>query len=147
MSKLVEAMKANWEGYEDIRQMCLEGAEVRHDDDYVALISREVGRRISEETNKCKTNWGTGVNCDGTAATAWWSFGRVVLGHAGRQKGRLTLQRRFDHTDGGYGQERPDRHLSRLPRSILRSPGTSCSIRPSCPSTWWAATPNFLLST
>ena len=77
MAKLVEALKANWEGFEDIRQMCLKAPKFGNDDDYVDLVSREVGRRISEETNKCKTNWGTGVNCDGTAATAWWSFGRV----------------------------------------------------------------------
>jgi formate C-acetyltransferase len=77
MEKLVEALKANWEGFEDIRQMCLKAPKFGNDDDYVDLISREVGRRINDETFACKTNWGTGVNCDGTAATAWWSFGRV----------------------------------------------------------------------
>ncbi|MBM3142782.1 MAG: hypothetical protein FJ005_07035 [Chloroflexi bacterium] len=77
MEKLVEALKANWQGYEDVRQMCLAAPKFGNDDDYVDLISREFGKRLSEETKKCKTNWGGPVNIDGTAATAWWSFGRV----------------------------------------------------------------------
>lgn len=77
MGKLVEALKANWQGYEDVRQMCLAAPKFGNDDDYVDLMSREVGKRLSEETRKCKTNWGGPVTIDGTAATAWWSFGRV----------------------------------------------------------------------
>ena len=77
MKKLVEALKANWQGYEDVRQMCLAAPKFGNDDDYVDLISREVARRISDETKKCKTNLGTPVTVDGTAATAWWSTGRL----------------------------------------------------------------------
>ncbi len=77
MEKLVEALKNNWQGYEDIRHLCLNAPKFGNDDDYVDLISREVARRIAEETRKCKTNLGTPVIVDGTAATAWWSFGRV----------------------------------------------------------------------
>ncbi len=77
MEKLVEALKHNWVGYEDLRQMCLAAPKFGNDDDYVDLISREVARRISEETRRCKTNRGTAVIVDGTAATAWWSMGRV----------------------------------------------------------------------
>jgi len=77
MEKLVEALKNNWQGYEELHQACLNAPKFGNDDDYVDLISREVARRISEETRKCKTNLGTSVTVDGTAATAWWSFGRV----------------------------------------------------------------------
>jgi len=77
LPKLIEALKNNWEGYEDIRQLCLRAPKFGNDDDYVDMISREVARMISEETMTCKTNWGTSVVVDGTAATAWWSFGRV----------------------------------------------------------------------
>ena len=77
MPKLIEALKHNWEGYEDIRQIFLNAPKFGNDDDYADLISLEVARRIAEETGRCKTNWGTPVNVDGTAATAWWSFGRV----------------------------------------------------------------------
>jgi formate C-acetyltransferase len=77
MKQLVEALKNNWKGYEEIRQLCLRAPKFGNDDDYADLTSREVARRIEEETSKCKTNWDTSVHVDGTAATAWWSFGRV----------------------------------------------------------------------
>jgi pyruvate-formate lyase len=77
MDKLIEALKNNWDGYEDVRQICLKAPKFGNDDDYVDLLSRELARRISEETRRCKTNRGTPVTVDGTAATAWWSFGRV----------------------------------------------------------------------
>lgn len=77
MEELIDALKANWEGYQDLRKACLAAPKFGNDDDYVDLISRELGRRISEETQRCKTNRDTPVIPDGTAATAWWSFGRI----------------------------------------------------------------------
>ncbi|MCK4331658.1 MAG: hypothetical protein KAW81_03775, partial [Dehalococcoidia bacterium] len=77
MEKLVEALRSNWQGYEELQRACLGAPKFGNDDDYVDSISRELGKRISEETQKCKTNRGTPVVVDGTAATAWWSFGRV----------------------------------------------------------------------
>jgi len=77
MTELVEALRNNWQGHEKIQRMCLEAPKFGNDDDYVDLISREFARRISEETMKCKTNLGSPVIPDGTASTAWWSFGRV----------------------------------------------------------------------
>jgi len=88
MEELVEAVRSNWQGYEKIRKLCLEAPKFGNDDDYVDLISLEFARRISEETMKCKTNLGTPVIPDGTASTAWWSFGRVCAATAdGRRAG------------------------------------------------------------
>jgi len=77
LEEMMDALKKNWEGYEDLRKACLEAPKFGNDDDYVDLISRELGRRFSEETRKCRTNRDTPVIADGTAATAWWSFGRI----------------------------------------------------------------------
>jgi formate C-acetyltransferase len=77
MPELIEALQKNWEGYEDLRKACLDAPKFGNDDDYVDLISRELGRRFSEETSRCRTNRDTPVIADGTAATAWWSFGRI----------------------------------------------------------------------
>jgi len=77
MEELIEALKQNWKGHEDLRRACLDAPKFGNDDDYVDLISRELARRISEETQRCRTNRGTPVIPDGTAATAWWSFGRI----------------------------------------------------------------------
>ncbi|MBU2551103.1 MAG: hypothetical protein KKB20_22015 [Proteobacteria bacterium] len=77
MAELVEALKKNWQGFESLHKACLEAPKFGNDDDYVDMISRELGRRIAEATMDCKTNRNTPVIPDGTAATAWWSFGRV----------------------------------------------------------------------
>lgn len=88
MEKLVEALRSNWQGYKELQRACLGAPKFGNDDDYVDSISRELGKRISEETQKCKTNRGTPVVVDGTAATAWWSFGRVCAATAdGRRAG------------------------------------------------------------
>lgn len=77
MEELIEALRNNWQGAEALRRLCLQAPKFGNDDDYVDSISREFARRIAEETRACKTNLGTPVQPDGTAATAWWSFGRV----------------------------------------------------------------------
>jgi formate C-acetyltransferase len=77
LEELISALKDNWEGHEDLRKECLAAPKFGNDDDRVDLIAREMARRFSEETLKCKTNRDTSVIPDGTAATAWWSFGRI----------------------------------------------------------------------
>jgi formate C-acetyltransferase len=77
MDELIEALKSNWEGYEDIRKMCLEAPKFGNDDDYVDGISLELGKRIKEKTMKCKTNLGTPVIPDGTVASAFYYMGRL----------------------------------------------------------------------
>ena len=77
MEELVEALKSNWQGHEALRKACLEAPKFGNDDDYADMISREFARRVKEETMKCKTNLDSPCIPDGTAATAWWSFGRV----------------------------------------------------------------------
>lgn len=95
MEKLVEALKNNWRGYEDLRQMCLEAPKFGNDDDYVDSITSELARRISEDVRKCKTNRGTPVTADGTAATGWWSLGRVC---AATPDGRMAGEALHDGT-------------------------------------------------
>jgi len=77
MEEMVDALKNDWQGYEKLKKACLDAPKFGNDDDAVDMISREFGKRITEETMKCKTNLGSPCIPDGTAATAWWSFGRV----------------------------------------------------------------------
>lgn len=44
MAQLLEAMDANWEGHEDIRQMCVSAPKYGNDDDYVDEIFNYVSR-------------------------------------------------------------------------------------------------------
>ena len=77
LEELVQALRSNWQGHDKLRRACLEAPKFGNDDDYVDLVSREFARRVTEETMKCKTNLGSPCIPDGTAATAWWSFGRI----------------------------------------------------------------------
>ncbi len=44
MEELIEALKDNWKGHEDLRKACLDAPKFGNDDDYVDLISRELAR-------------------------------------------------------------------------------------------------------
>ncbi len=88
MGEMIEALKNNWKGYEHLQKLCLEAPKFGNDDDYADFISRDFARRISEETQRCKTNLGTPCIPDGTASTAWWMFGRICAATAdGRSTG------------------------------------------------------------
>jgi len=48
MAKLMAALKANWEGYEDIYQLCLQAPKYGNDDDYVDDIFNYVSLKSNE---------------------------------------------------------------------------------------------------
>ena len=75
MTEIINALKNNWEGYEDLQRMCLKSPKFGNDDDYVDLISLELSQRITEEAKKCKTYLGRELIVDGTVATAFWLHG------------------------------------------------------------------------
>ena len=75
MAELLDALKKNWEGYEDLRQLCLDAPKFGNDDDYVDQISRELGKRVAEEVKKVKTIFGNPHSPDGTAASSFFLHG------------------------------------------------------------------------
>ena len=48
MAQLMKALKANWEGYEDIHQMCLQAPKYGNDDDYIDDIFNYVSLKANE---------------------------------------------------------------------------------------------------
>lgn len=60
---LKQAMAANWEGYDDIRKMCLQAPKYGNDVDYVDLIARDLYEFLLDEEARYHT------------------FGRPVLGN------------------------------------------------------------------
>lgn len=48
MSELLDALKANWEGKEDVRQLCLQAPKYGNDDDYVDEILNEVSLKVNK---------------------------------------------------------------------------------------------------
>ncbi|MFH1623837.1 MAG: pyruvate formate lyase family protein, partial [Pseudomonadota bacterium] len=75
MDELIDILKNNWAGKEEIRSMFLNDApKFGNDDDYVDLIARDLYYRIAEETKKYKTYHGTPAFIDGSIASAPYSF-------------------------------------------------------------------------
>ena len=71
--------------------MCIEAPKFGNDDDYVDSISSEIGKRITIETMKCKTNLGTPCIPDGTVASAFWFLGKGCEATPDGRKARETL--------------------------------------------------------
>lgn len=75
MAELVEALKNDWKGYEELRKLFLDAPKFGNDNDYVDSISRELGRKVAEEVKKCETYHGQRLYPDGTAASSFWFQG------------------------------------------------------------------------
>jgi len=58
MAQLCQALDSNFEGFEDIRKMCLEAPKFGNDDDYVDEQVAWVTHMVSEEVKKYKTTYG-----------------------------------------------------------------------------------------
>lgn len=79
MAELIDTLKKNWEGKEDLRQMFINNApKFGNDDDYVDSIAKRLFRLITDETIKFKTIMGTDVVPDGTMASGHFMLGDVT---------------------------------------------------------------------
>jgi pyruvate-formate lyase len=58
MDELLEAVDNNFEGYEDIRKMCLDAPKFGNDDDYVDELLAWITHLACEPGRKCKTIYG-----------------------------------------------------------------------------------------
>mgnify|MGYP001052504546 CR=1 FL=1 len=74
MEELLEALRKNWEGKEDLRRMCLNCPKFGNDDDYVDLLARDVFWRSSQVTKSFKNIWGYPFMEDGTSGSNYWIF-------------------------------------------------------------------------
>ncbi|MEW6187752.1 MAG: pyruvate formate lyase family protein [Thermodesulfobacteriota bacterium] len=75
MAELLDALKNNWEGREDLRQQFINDApKWGNDDDYVDLIGREFFRRTNQTFKSFKNIWGGPFNEDGTGASSYYDY-------------------------------------------------------------------------
>ncbi len=78
METLLKAMEANWEGYEEIRQLMLHAPKYGNDDDYVDRVATEVHHRTSEVMMESKNRFGYPCRGDGSGISATYAAGAVV---------------------------------------------------------------------
>jgi len=74
LPQLIEIMDRNWEGREDIRQVCLNASKFGNDDDYADLIAREVHRRSEATMETVKDRFGLSNRGDGSAVSATYGL-------------------------------------------------------------------------
>jgi len=79
MAELLDALKSNWEGKEDLRQMCInEAPKFGNDDDYVDLLGRDVYLRTTQTIRSFKNIYGGSFMEDGTGGSTYYSGGLLT---------------------------------------------------------------------
>ncbi|MDY7019295.1 MAG: pyruvate formate lyase family protein, partial [Chloroflexota bacterium] len=74
MAELVEALKNNWEGKEELRQMFLRAPEFGNDDPYVDEIARDFTLRNAQVVHSFKNIWGYEYAEDGTGGASYYGW-------------------------------------------------------------------------
>jgi formate C-acetyltransferase len=76
LAELLDALKNNWEGKEDLRQMFInEAPKFGNDDDYVDLLARDVYLRTTQTIRSFKNIYGGSFMEDGTGGSTYYSGG------------------------------------------------------------------------
>jgi len=74
MAELLDTLKNNWEGREEMRQMFINAPKFGNDDDYVDLLGRDVHQRTNDVICSFKNIYGGHIMCDGTGGSSYWRF-------------------------------------------------------------------------
>ena len=86
MDELLRGLKANWAGYEEMRQDFLNAPKFGNDDDYADEWAIKVKRRLWETVNKTKDAWGNSFTIDGSSVIAYQA---MALGLGATPDGRM----------------------------------------------------------
>jgi pyruvate formate-lyase/glycerol dehydratase family glycyl radical enzyme len=78
MEELLEAMKANWVGYEKVRRLMIKAPKFGNDDDYADSIAAEVHHRTAEVMGRSKNRFGFACRGDGSGISATYGAGAAV---------------------------------------------------------------------
>lgn len=78
MDKLIDALKNNWEGKEELRQMFINAPKFGNDDDYVDLLARDVYSRTTQAIRSFKNIWGGPYLEDGTGGATYFAYSGLL---------------------------------------------------------------------
>lgn len=73
MDQLIQALDANWEGYENLHQLALSAPKFGNDDDYVDAIAAQVHHRTAEVMAEFKDRSGNPCRGDGSGVSATYA--------------------------------------------------------------------------
>jgi len=74
LPELIEIMDKNWEGREDVRQVCLNAPKYGNDDDYADAIATETQHRTEAVIESVKDRFGLSNRGDGSAVSATYGL-------------------------------------------------------------------------
>ncbi|MCX5834925.1 MAG: hypothetical protein NTV99_10540 [Deltaproteobacteria bacterium] len=74
LPELIDIMNKNWEGRDDLRQICLNAPKYGNDDDYADIIAREVHHRTEAVMETVKDRFGYSMRGDGSAVSATYGL-------------------------------------------------------------------------
>ena len=86
MDQLLEALRANWDGYEEMRQDFLRAPKYGNDDDYADEWAVKTLTRTHDTVSQVVDAWGSPVTLDGSMAAGYQSIG---LGCGATPDGRM----------------------------------------------------------
>jgi formate C-acetyltransferase len=78
MEELLAAMRANWVGYERVRQLMIHAPKFGNDDDFADEIAAEVHHRTAEVMGQSRNRFGFGCRGDGSGISVTYGAGAVV---------------------------------------------------------------------
>ncbi|MEM3580267.1 MAG: pyruvate formate lyase family protein, partial [Candidatus Bathyarchaeia archaeon] len=78
LKQLKEALAANWQGYEEIRKMCLEAPKYGNDDDYVDSIAVDLYNFYADTVQKYCTVRGAPFIPAAISITSQWAGGAIT---------------------------------------------------------------------
>ncbi len=78
MQELLEAMKANWVGYEKVRQLMIKAPKFGNDEDYADRIAADVHHSTAEVMGRSRNRFGFPCRGDGSGISATYGAGAAV---------------------------------------------------------------------
>jgi formate C-acetyltransferase len=78
MAQLKEALRANWEGYDELRKLCLAAPKYGNDDDYVDSIATDLYGFYAETVPTVRTVYGEKFIPVAISITSQWAGGTIT---------------------------------------------------------------------
>ncbi len=78
LKTMYDALRANWEGYEDIRKMCVKAPKYGNNDDYVDSIGERLWNDLRDDMRTFKGPFGNEINISAVSITSHGPGGKLT---------------------------------------------------------------------